>query len=169
MDLERAAYPARARGARLTREGAKDIYRRDYWNALGLDAVDNQGGASALFDFAVNAGISRAKTEAQAALKDLGIVSDKGAGLIPAINAAGGKFANALMEKRLSFYQNLATSKPATYQKYLAGWEKRAKSFFSSAAGATVTAAASKKTYLVLAGLAGLGLGYWYFKKKKRA
>lgn len=47
--------------AALTLDAAKSIYRRDYWDALGLDGR-KYGPALVLFDCAVNQGIGAAKT-----------------------------------------------------------------------------------------------------------
>lgn len=151
----------------LTRDGAKSIYKRDYWEPLNLDAVLDQASASALFDFAVNAGISRAKAEAQAALQGAGIQADKGAGLVPAINHLGAAFATALTNRRIDFYRALAAKNPSKYGSYLAGWEKRARSFFSGAAGLAQAAALSPMTWAVLA--AALAGGIWYYNRTKRA
>lgn len=43
----------------LTRDGAKEIYRRDFWDRLGADGLPD-GVAFQLFDFAVNSGIGTA-------------------------------------------------------------------------------------------------------------
>lgn len=43
----------------LTREGAKDIYRRDFWNRIHADELYD-GVAFQSFDFAVNSGIETA-------------------------------------------------------------------------------------------------------------
>jgi len=44
----------------LTVERAKELYRRDYWTPMGLDA-STFGDALVLMDCAVNQGVSRAK------------------------------------------------------------------------------------------------------------
>lgn len=152
----------------LTRDGAKAIYRRDYWDALALDKVGDQASAAAMFDFAVNAGLSRARTEAQAALLAAGIASDKGAALVDSMNRMGAAFASALTNRRIAFYRGLAAKNPSKYGQYLTGWEKRAKSFFSGASGIAQGLAGSKITWVILA--AAIGGGYWYYKKRiKRA
>lgn len=43
----------------LTREGAKDIYRRDFWNRINAENLPD-GVAYQLFDFAINSGIETA-------------------------------------------------------------------------------------------------------------
>lgn len=56
--ISKRAYPNEDI-ANLTVDKAKAIYRRDYWNPLGLDSV-KFGPALVLFDCAVNQGVKRA-------------------------------------------------------------------------------------------------------------
>lgn len=51
----------------LTRDGAKDIYRRDFWNRMNADKLCD-GVAYQLLDFAVNSGIQTAIRYFQRAL-----------------------------------------------------------------------------------------------------
>ena len=57
--ISKRAYPT-LDIAGLTVDQAKAIYRRDYWNPLGLDAIEKYGPALVLFDCAVNQGTKRA-------------------------------------------------------------------------------------------------------------
>ena len=57
--ISKRAYPT-ANIASLTVEDAKRIYRRDYWDVLGLDAVEKYGPALVLMDCGVNQGVKRA-------------------------------------------------------------------------------------------------------------
>ena len=57
--ISKRAYPDEDI-ANLTIDRAKELYRRDYWDALGLDSRP-YGEALAILDTAVNCGISRAK------------------------------------------------------------------------------------------------------------
>lgn len=57
--ISKRAYP-NLNIAALTVEDAKSIYRRDYWNVLGLDTVAKYGPALVLMNCAVNAGVRRA-------------------------------------------------------------------------------------------------------------
>lgn len=52
----------------LTREGARGIYRQDFWDHLYADALPD-GVAFQLFDFAVNSGIQTAIRKLQAACR----------------------------------------------------------------------------------------------------
>lgn len=58
--ISKRAYPGVDIKA-LTLDGAKAIYREDYWNALRLDER-KYGPALVLFDCAVNQGVVRAKS-----------------------------------------------------------------------------------------------------------
>jgi len=56
----------------LTREGAKAIYKKDFWNAVHADTLPSSV-AFQLFDFAVNSGISTAIRYFQ---RSLGVADD---------------------------------------------------------------------------------------------
>lgn len=137
--------------AKISPEMARAVYSALYWAPLMADKIVNQGAAVALFDFAVNAGIGRAVKEAQEALNSMGykLAVDGGMGpaTLAAINRAGAAFGNALTNRRIEFYKRLAASNPGKYGKYLAGWIKRANTFFNAAApkagGLLLVAAAS--------------------------
>jgi lysozyme family protein len=51
----------------LTREQAKQIYRRDFWNKLGADTLYD-GVVFQLFDFAINSGLGTAIRQFQRAI-----------------------------------------------------------------------------------------------------
>lgn len=113
----------------MTRSQMEAIYKRDYWDKIKGDQITDQNAAAVLFDYAVNAGVGAAVKAAQTVL---GVAVDGGLGpqTLGAINRAGSGFAGQLTRYRVSFYTKLATSNPAKYGKYLAGWIKRAESFF---------------------------------------
>lgn len=140
----------------MTRQQMQEIYRRDYWNKIFGDQIKNQEAAAVLFDYAVNAGVGAAVKAAQNVLGFTGKDIDGGMGpkTLDALNAAGQKFGNKLTEYRIGFYTRLANSDPAKYGKYLAGWIKRAQSFFN------VTPAKAGGGALVL--LAFAGAFFWY-------
>lgn len=134
--ISQNAYP-NLNIADLTLDQAKAIYKKDYWDKVKGDLIGNDSAAAALFDFAVNAGIGRATIETKRALNGLGYKFDLTANsslpseVLAAINAKGDVFANALQVARLDFYSRLAKENPDKYGKYLIGWTKRAKDFFS--------------------------------------
>ncbi|MCU4437482.1 secretion activator protein [Acinetobacter bereziniae] len=103
----------------LTIEQAKAIYKKDWWDKLGADQL-HPAIVFQLWDFAVNAGKSRAVKELQQAVgvPDDGIIGPK---TIAAVNI---KEVNdvllLLASERLSFYTSLKTW--TTYGK---GWTNR--------------------------------------------
>jgi len=102
----------------LTREGAKVIYLRDFWDPLGdaPPAVKFQA-----FDFAVNSGIQTAIRKLQAAI---GVADDGHWGPVSARQLAGMDVNDVLMRyvaQRLRFWTALSTW--GTFGK---GWVRRA-------------------------------------------
>lgn len=103
----------------LTLEQAKAIYKKDWWDKLGADQL-HPAIVYQLWDFAVNAGKSRAIKELQQAVgvPDDGIIGPK------TITAVKSKDVNdvllLLASERLSFYTSLKTW--STYGK---GWTNR--------------------------------------------
>lgn len=64
--ISRRSYPT-VDIKNLTREGAKDIYARDFWHRIHADEMPS-GVAFQTFDFAVNSGIETAIRKLQAAI-----------------------------------------------------------------------------------------------------
>lgn len=103
----------------LTIEQAKAIYKRDWWDKLGADQL-HPAIVFQLWDFAVNAGKSRAIKELQqvVGVKDDGIIG-------PATIAAVKKLdindvLLGLTAERLRFYTSLST-----FETYGKGWVNR--------------------------------------------
>jgi lysozyme family protein len=104
--------------ANLTRDGAKAIYKRDFWDPLGEvpDAVKFQ-----VFDFAVNSGIQTAVRKLQAAI---GVTDDGHWGPVSAAKLSTLEVNDVLMRfiaQRLRFWASL--SNWPTFGK---GWALRA-------------------------------------------
>ena len=98
---------------------AKEIYKRDWWDKLGADQL-HPAIVFQLWDFAVNAGKSRAVKELQ---QVAGVTADGvlGAKTIAAVNALDlNDVLLALTAERLMFYTSLPTF--TTYGK---GWVNR--------------------------------------------
>ena len=123
--ISKRAYPS-LDIKNLSRAHAKEIYRQDYWNQIKGDSIKSQDSAESVFDMAVNGGVSRAKSMADSAAKILGFKSFQD---IP--ESMGKDFARVFGSLRISFYKDLVAKKPQM-KKFLIGWERRAKSFFSS-------------------------------------
>lgn len=106
--------------ASLTREDAKEIYRRDFWEQMKMDEVD---GAIAfqVFDAAVNHGIQTAVRMLQRAV---GVADDGWVGprTIAAVNAMSVTDVLSLfLAERIDFWTKLST-----WDRFGRGWARRA-------------------------------------------
>ena len=100
--------------ANLSRDEAKEIYRRDYWEPL-LDA--NPAIKYQVFDFAVNGGLSVAVQKLQFAI---GVADDGHWGPVSAAKLSSMDVNDVLMRfnaQRLKFYAKLST-----FKTFGAGW-----------------------------------------------
>ena len=102
----------------LTRDGAKEIYRRDFWTPLGdtSDAIKFQ-----VFDFAVNSGIQTAIRKLQAAI---GVADDGHWGDVSAAKLATLNQNSVVMRfvaQRIRFWTLLST-----WPTFGKGWANRA-------------------------------------------
>lgn len=118
----------------LTDEQAGKIYKKQYWDAIGGDAIRNQSLANIVFDFQVNAGNRSAKL-LQSVLNDLGaspalsVDGVVGKGTLAAVNAATSAEVFARFKQgRKDYYTSLATRNPAL-ARFLKGWLARTDSF----------------------------------------
>lgn len=103
----------------LTLEQAKHIYKKDWWDKLGADSL-HSAIVFQLWDFAVNAGKSRAIKELQqvAGVPDDGIIGPKTIDAVKAMDV--NDVLLKLNAERLKFYTSLSTW--STYGK---GWTNR--------------------------------------------
>jgi len=103
----------------LTRAGAKDIYRRDFWDRLKADTL-HDGVAFQLFDFAVNSGIETAVRYLQRAV---GVADDGHWGPASAAAAAATSETDTIMKlaaERLDFMTRLKN-----WPAHGKGWARR--------------------------------------------
>lgn len=116
--------------ATLSRDDAKDIYRRDYWDTPGIGALPDEVAGSVL-DMAVNAGTDRAVALLQACTNAfnqsqiatdgrLGPLSLAAVNIIPA-----DRLLKAYTARRALHYMTIAEQKPML-RKFLGGWLTRA-------------------------------------------
>ncbi len=107
----------------LTREQAKEIYRNDFWQPLKLYMIDNANVCLEIFDFAVNAGVSRSVKMAQklAGTKEDGIL---GGITARAINEFRGDFVKTFKHARVIYYESLAKNN-SKLRIFLKGWINR--------------------------------------------
>ena len=106
----------------LTIDQAKQIYNKDYWIPIQGDQIIDQDFATALLDFAVNAGVVTAIKQVQ---KCLNIISDGifGPKTLFAINT-NGYLTKLFAKTRSSYYINIVKQKPNQIE-FLEGWINR--------------------------------------------
>ena len=102
----------------LTRDDAIEIYRRDYWVRCQCDKMPG-GIALSVFDFAVNAGVTRAIRTLQYVL---GVAVDGviGPKTLAAAQDAGAEEVYAYADQRMLFYKGLTT-----FSTFGRGWTRR--------------------------------------------
>jgi len=108
----------------LTLEGAKAIYRRDYWGPCDGDMLNSQLMAELLFDAAVNMGVNQAVKLAQIAigLDPTGVMDGT---LLDLLNQADEtQFAAAFCLAKITRYLALV-KKNRKLEKYFYGWVRR--------------------------------------------
>jgi len=123
----------------ITKEEAWNIYRRDFWDPLHLDSINNQAVADQILDTAANMGIKTGAIIAQRAAKSLGkniaVDGTLGPATIAAINSLpSSKLASQMVRHRIDAYNAIVAKRPES-REFLKGWLARAKSFGSPAAG----------------------------------
>jgi lysozyme family protein len=103
---------------RITDAEVQAIYRRDYWDKVRGDDLP-VGVDLAVFDFAVNSGVSRAVRFVQ---QLAGVTADGiiGPNTLAAINAAQAGLVDRLCDARLSFLKSLKT-----WPTFGRGWSRR--------------------------------------------
>jgi lysozyme family protein len=108
----------------LTQDEAGDIYRQQYWDKLGLDAMVSQEVANKVFDLAVNTGGYQATIFLQTAMR-LPQDGDLGPLTMRTANASNPEqLLGAIRAQATDFYEELAEKNPLL-QPDLAGWLKR--------------------------------------------
>lgn len=105
--------------ANLTKEGAADIYRNEYWNPIGADKMSPQLAPIAA-DTAYHLGVRNTK---------------------PLLEQAGGD-PNKLLDLRQQYYNDLVSSKPDKYGPSLKGWTNRVNQLRATLSPAAAPAAA---------------------------
>lgn len=129
--ISKRAYP-NENIAHLTRERAKEIYYRDYWQKIRGDKLP-YGTALVLFDMAVNMGATKAIKIAQkcAKVKEDGLFGDKTLAAI--LDSGPIDMAQKLTHERIMFYSSLQT-----FSRFGSGWVRRSIETMFSAIYATV-------------------------------
>lgn len=109
----------------MTKDTAKAIYKRYYWNTLNLDGVNNMKVATAIFDQGVNRGTG---TIARAVQKIVKVTADGEIGpkSLKAINAQDpSQLVNKIADNAEAAYRAIVAKNPSQ-QVFLKGWLRRA-------------------------------------------
>ena len=121
---------------------AIDIYKKLYWDKVQGDKIRKYAIALAIFDQAINRGVSSAVKQAQRVIKKLdpmgfAKISEDGVmgpATLQALNSVAEKpFIDSYLAESKLFYQNLAQNKPSL-QVFLPGWLNRVSSLASETA-----------------------------------
>ncbi len=108
----------------LTLDKAKEIYRKDYWDKIRGDNINDNNVASEIFDTAVNMGAKTASKLAQTTCESFtdGII---GSNTLKAINAMDSEtFVIKFKLAKIARYAYI-TEKYPNNKKFLLGWIKR--------------------------------------------
>lgn len=108
----------------MPRSHAYAIYKAEYWDKIGGDQIKLYPIAYAIFDQAVNRGVSTAVKQAQ---EVVGVKADglAGSGTLNAINAISERdFLNRYLQKSLDAYQRIVDRDP-TQNVFINGWKNR--------------------------------------------
>lgn len=111
--------------ATLTKERAKQLYRRDYWMPIQGDGLLYDQTAYLIFDMAVNSGV---RTAVKMAQRVVGVTADASIGpkTLAALNKKNpSEFALGYVKERQTYYRGIVNCKP-DQARFLAGWLKRA-------------------------------------------
>lgn len=129
-------YKARGLSGRLLENACKsdekfmnevhDVYKNQYWAKIWGDKIEDQKNANAIYDWAVNSGVSRAVRVAQLVLGSAAGTADgvMGNKTLLALNADQ-DFLNKYIDSRITFYKQLVEKRPSN-AKFLKGWCNRA-------------------------------------------
>lgn len=112
----------------ITQNDAAVVAKKEYWDELKGDSIDNQSIANFVVDFAYNCGSGTAAKKLQHAVgvNEDGIV---GNGTINAVNSANQEILfNKLKQLRIEYYEAVVKARPGQ-EKFLRGWLNRVNSF----------------------------------------
>lgn len=120
----------------LEEETARQIYKKNYFLAAGLDQLPESLQAQA-FDIAINSGPRRAIKMVQAVINQVGFGPVDRDGMMGpstakaatmAAEAMGEAFGNALADERANFYRRIVAA-DSSQEVFLRGWLRRAGEF----------------------------------------
>lgn len=120
--ISQAAYPG-VNIEKLDEEGAKKIYKTDYWDKVKGDEIVNQAVAEDLFDTAVNMGVKGAVKLMQLTL-DINADGIVGPVTLARINDAPHSLLPNFMLAKIARYAHICNN-DRTQSKFLLGWINR--------------------------------------------
>jgi lysozyme family protein len=127
--ISQRSYPA-LDIAKLTRQDAIEIYRRDWWHRYGYERIRDQRLATKVFDLAVNMGARRSHLLLQQALKAVGLSVTEDGLLGPetfaAVNLAPAPPLLAALRSEAAGHYRLLMARTPTLQRFSRGWLGRA-------------------------------------------
>lgn len=117
----------------MTASRAKYLMKRDYWDRLGLDNIENKYVAAEIFDTAVNCGTGKATQIAQRACRYLREMITVDGAMGPATQGALNRLARrnlfaivmALNMMQGIWYATIEEANPDAFGQFSAGWTKR--------------------------------------------
>lgn len=116
--------------AKLTRDEAIEIYRRDWWERYGYDRIKDQGIATKVLDLAVNMGTRRAHLLLQQALSAVGMSVTEdgllGPETLAAVALAPPSPLLAALRSEAAGHYRLLMARTPTLQRFARGWIRRA-------------------------------------------
>lgn len=116
----------------LTEQQAGAIFKKNYWDKVNGDKIENPSVAQMMMQYIIGSGASQLSDIKQIAnatggKNTLSIndypITDKDAEFINSLNQLN--FWTALKTWRLQFYERLVSSNPEKYGKFLNGWKAR--------------------------------------------
>lgn len=115
----------------LTRDQAKDIYRKEFWEKGNYDKIQDLALATKVFDIAVNVGVHEANLLLQRALRASGRKDIKEDGVIgdivlSAVNSSNPPILIAAFRSETAGYYRKIVGVRKAQQKFLHGWLNRA-------------------------------------------
>ncbi|WP_457745851.1 glycoside hydrolase family 108 protein [Sulfurimonas sp.] len=121
--ISKRAYPS-VDIKNLTQDGAKEIYKRDYWDRLRADEIKSQKVAFELFDTAVNMGVRTASKLIQGCVgaHPDGVIGEKTLQLINSVDEE--LLLLRFKLAKIARYAYITRRRPAN-KKYLLGWINR--------------------------------------------
>ena len=111
----------------LTMGGAKNIYKKYYWDKVGGDKIKSQLAAEVMYDYLVNGGFSLKKVQRLVGVQQKGNID---LATIKAINQQPCEVSRVVLQDRGRWlFSVMKRTRPATYANCKNGWKNRVNRF----------------------------------------